>query len=298
MPALPLPRATRSGVGKSQATNVTQPPQSEQVKKKAKTKGKAKGKQARDPSSSPNYQPTHVTLPAFVHNPAGCFPKHLLKKLPAPFIAMIRSDIPSWLFPHLKTVEDVTGDGHCGFRAISLALGIPQDGHIAIRHGLLNEVRNNADYYTDKWLDDAWLGSRDKVITSLDTVAPEVLQQVHLWLKMPQMAPIIANTFQRPVIYISRAGCNTIFPFKCPKNDLEPIILAYLPSARHFVRMTLDHNNSDTPLPLVCTRWHRFASPEARSWLQRFPAECFSAYTTLSGVKEPEEKLKIRLRLK
>ena len=51
--------------------------------------------------------------------------------------------IPSVFHPYISKITDVRPDGHCGFRAVAVGLGIGKNEHMAVRSQMLLELRSS-----------------------------------------------------------------------------------------------------------------------------------------------------------
>ncbi|KAH9807981.1 hypothetical protein DFH28DRAFT_1199766 [Melampsora americana] len=149
---------------------------------------------------------------------------------------LTKYQIPLWLATYVRDIHEVKADGHCGFRAISVAIGQPQD---------------------------EWLLSR------LRTSKPNVLTEQEYWLSMPGFGGVIATAFDRPVIYYGPDSNHLImFPYASPPNENPPIVLALC--NYHYCSLTLDYTLPNLPVPRLCRIWRRSASLVASTWVDKW----------------------------
>ncbi|EGG07536.1 uncharacterized protein MELLADRAFT_105774 [Melampsora larici-populina 98AG31] len=167
--------------------------------------------------------------------------------------------IHQWLEPFVINAREVKGDGHCGFRAIAISIGESQDEWLSVRQRMADTVTNTVD---DRPLPE----NRGAAMARLLTSKPNVVNEQQHWLGMPSWGGIIANTFNRPVLYYKPgAYSQMVFPYSTPYNLNPPIVLAW--ANQHFVSLLLDFTRPNFPAPRVCATWRRFHKTEASSWL-------------------------------
>lgn len=202
-----------------------------------------------------------ATSEVTVHNSNCHIPTSLTKHL------------PSWLINHIEEVKDVEGDGHCGFRAIALAIGREEEDHMSIRQDLLQDLNKNPTIYTEAVL--GW--TPEEAHARLNTTLENVLHDRSLWLCMPFSGTHIAQCYQRPFIFYSLSLCSTFFPLCNPSNNLDPIVIAMIDDI-HYVQLRLDWTTPHTPLPTIWKPWQRYHEESAASWRTRFPESQIDAY--------------------
>ena len=50
------------------------------------------------------------------------------------------SQIPNIMRPFVEEIENVKGDGHCGFRVVARHLGMDKENHVLVRQALIQEL--------------------------------------------------------------------------------------------------------------------------------------------------------------
>ncbi|KAH1082806.1 hypothetical protein J1N35_022567 [Gossypium stocksii] len=65
----------------------------------------------------------------------------------------LMKEIPNMFHPCITHVQDVRGDGNCGFRVISVCLGYGKDQWLYVRHQLLDELLSSYDVYARVFTD-------------------------------------------------------------------------------------------------------------------------------------------------
>lgn len=174
-----------------------------------------------------------------------------------------RYHIHSWVAPFIQKVEEVKPDGHCGFRAISVALGRDQDDWAYIRQKMEDTLEMHPTLFTDRNVPDE---TRVQSLARLQTRRPNVVNNKDLWLTMPGWGGVIATTFDRPVIYFDAVnGGQTALPYLTAANNNTPIVLAFTP--QHFCSLVVDLTE-DFPAPKIDGLWRKLHSSEASDWME------------------------------
>lgn len=165
--------------------------------------------------------------------------------------------IPAHLKRVLKTYVNVLRDGHCGFRAISISLGRSEDDWAWVRAEMLKDLNLRSDFYK-ALLDDMISMSFDEVRTRLDTTLKSVAGKREFWLTMPGFIGIIANTFNRPVLFYSTQPKQerVCYPYFSEINNNPPI--TFLGHGDHFYSLDLDFSFKKFPIPRICPTWRRY----------------------------------------
>ncbi|PLW38497.1 hypothetical protein PCANC_12481 [Puccinia coronata f. sp. avenae] len=121
--------------------------------------------------------------------------------------------IPSFLRQFIKTVFDPCPDSNCGFRCMARALGYDKDG----------------------WLQVESLKSK---IT------------IENWLNKLYHGHMLANVYQRPIIFLSDKGSTSFFPLQIGPNseNSEPIYLLFI-DGTHWVLAHVEGIDGVKPIP-------------------------------------------------
>ncbi|EGG06439.1 uncharacterized protein MELLADRAFT_77850 [Melampsora larici-populina 98AG31] len=180
-------------------------------------------------------------------------------------VLLKKYQIHDWLKPFILNLNEVDSDGHCGFRAIAVSIGRPQDDWLYIRQSLVKTLKRLPHIFPDSRLPE----ERAKLLDRLQTEEPNVLSSNKHWLSMPGIGGVIATTFDRPVLYYEPGhSSQVVFPYLTPINDNTPIFLVW--AKCHFASLTLDYKNPKLPVPRVCQTWNRFRSLMASTWLPAY----------------------------
>ncbi|KAL6541597.1 hypothetical protein OROGR_011083 [Orobanche gracilis] len=81
------------------------------------------------------------------HNSYVTTPPHLNEAPQSCYIHRLMGEIPLIFHPFITYIQDVTGDGNCGFRAISVCLGYGEDEWLYVRRQLLDELLSSYHAY-------------------------------------------------------------------------------------------------------------------------------------------------------
>ncbi|KAE8700611.1 hypothetical protein F3Y22_tig00110556pilonHSYRG00418 [Hibiscus syriacus] len=154
-------------------------------------------------------------------------------------------------------LQDVIGDGNCGFRSVAVALGLSEDQWPRIRSDLVRELDVNQQKY--KYI----FGTTDyKKIY-------KTVQLAGKWMEMPNTGLIIASAYNRVVISLANGGnvggCTTIFPLWSSPPQSEPhgtIVIAHV-NDNHYIKATL---REGCPLPMTHPLWITYKSDIASAW--------------------------------
>ncbi|EGG00082.1 uncharacterized protein MELLADRAFT_112177 [Melampsora larici-populina 98AG31] len=166
------------------------------------------------------------------------------------------------LQPFILDVCEVEPDGHCGFRAIAVALGRSQDEWLDIRQSMVKTV----EIYPQLFSDDTLPQPRAEGLNRLRTRKQNVVSQQEHWLTMPGWGGVIATTFERPVIYYDPgASSQSTFPYLTGPNQHPPIVLTV--ASLHFCTLKLDLTLDNLPVPRLCKTWRRYRHEDASHWL-------------------------------
>ncbi|KAJ0765920.1 putative papain-like cysteine peptidase superfamily [Helianthus annuus] len=114
--------------------------------------------------------------------------------------------ISACFHPYLSHIQDVRGDGNCGFRSIAVGLSLHETDWPLIRRELLGECNR----YQDLWntIDSVEF---QLVRNSLDWNGIEFAPETK-WLLMPFTGIVIANRWSVICHLLNDVGCTTFFP--------------------------------------------------------------------------------------
>ncbi|KAG4159070.1 hypothetical protein ERO13_D02G153950v2 [Gossypium hirsutum] len=117
----------------------------------------------------------------------------------------LMKEIPDMFHPYITHVQDIRGDGNCGFRAISVCLCYGEDQWLYVRHQLLDELLSSYDVYAR-----VFTNGIDELRNSLCfSKCPAPAEH---WMVMPMTGVLIANRFGVILNYLTKRGDITFFP--------------------------------------------------------------------------------------
>jgi len=165
------------------------------------------------------------------------------------------SQIPNLMRPYIEDIVNFRGDGNCGFRVIARHMGLNEEGHVLVRHALINELKNHkSDYWpiygTERRYKFILNGLHPP--TSKSGIAP-----VEKWLTTPVMGHIIVTCYNRVVVLLTLTemdgACETYFPIRsAPPRKPHSNIMCLCLIPEHFLHVLL---KEDCPLPPHCKEW-------------------------------------------
>ncbi|AES72223.2 hypothetical protein MTR_3g087410 [Medicago truncatula] len=168
------------------------------------------------------------------------------------------SQIPNLMRPCIEDIVNVKGDGNCCFWIVARHMGLNEDGHVLVRHALINELKNHkSDYFpfyaTKKRYKEIFDGLHPPISKNGDA-PPEK------WLTTPDMGHIIASCYNRAVVLLTLfemgGACETYFS-----------ILSAPPLNPHSNIMCLLLNSGTLS---SCEEWMTHKIGEAEQWLFQF----------------------------
>lgn len=174
--------------------------------------------------------------------------------------------IDAYLHRFIVDLQEVRGDGHCGFRAIAVAIGRSQHDWIYVRERMEETLMNHPDVFTDRNVPD---DDRAQALARLRTRKANVVNEPDYWLTMPGWGGIIATTFDRPVLFYDTIdGGQTSFPYLTGANDNPPIVLSWC--TQHYCALTMDFTLKNFPAPKLSQIWRRYHQIGAEDWLTKW----------------------------
>nr|KJB31022.1 hypothetical protein B456_005G173000 [Gossypium raimondii] len=165
----------------------------------------------------------------------------------------LMKEIPDMFHPYITHVQDIRGDGNCGFRAISVCLGYGEDQWLYVRHQLLDELLSSYDVYAR-----VFTNGIDELRNSLcfsQSPAP-----AEHWMVMPMTGILIANRFGVILNYLTKRGDITFFPlWRGPEHFQyhHAITIAHVYD-NHNVMVQLE---GDYPMSTISAYWIRHRAP-------------------------------------
>ncbi|PPS16233.1 hypothetical protein GOBAR_AA04341 [Gossypium barbadense] len=162
-------------------------------------------------------------------------------------------EILDMFHPYITHIQDVRGDGNCGFRAIYVCLGYGEDQWLYVGHQLLDELLSSYDIYARVFTDGI-----DELRNSLyfsQSSAP-----AEHWMVMPMTGVLIANKFVVIFNYLTKRGDITFFPlWRGPEHFQyhHAISIAHVYD-NHNVMVQLE---GDYPMPTISAYWIHHKAP-------------------------------------
>lgn len=174
-----------------------------------------------------------------------------------------KNSTPKFMEKYILSYTNVRGDGNCGFRAIAISLGKPEDEWPSIRHDIFNELANRRDHYVQLFLEGE--NEYNNVVSIVQWEKGPC--GIDNWMLMPSFGYPIANTFQRPIHYFSRHQCLTFLPDNIPLNRNQPIAFAFIDTQNHYIAIKLKPN---APVPTIVQGWQNICLDKSKIWAKLF----------------------------
>nr|XP_043639659.1 protein FAR1-RELATED SEQUENCE 5-like [Erigeron canadensis] len=138
-----------------------------------------------------------------------------LNKAPLKCGSNLMDDIPQVFHPYITNIQNIFGDGNCGYRALAVGLGLNEDNFYEyIRQQMREELQNRYDLYSRIFVID--INSMYQDLCFCGSPCPP-----EHWMKMPEAGVLIANKLGVIVHSLDKRGSTTIFPFWCGPEDVE-----------------------------------------------------------------------------
>ncbi|XP_021980708.1 uncharacterized protein LOC110876856 [Helianthus annuus] len=168
--------------------------------------------------------------------------------------------IPPCFYQHLSHIQNVQGDGNCGFRSIAVGLSLKEWDWSFIRA----QLHDDCNRFHELWKMINGPGYQN-VLDSLDWTgisgAPE-----HKWLQMPFTGLLIANQWNVVCLLLSDLGCASFFPmFRTAEESIphRTAVLVHV-NTNHFIHVRLE---GEYPMPTPSGYWrHATRNTPAESW--------------------------------
>ena len=141
---------------------------------------------------------------------------------------------PKIFQPFIYRVQNVIGDGNCGFRAIADLLGFGQDGWLQVRKDLLNELHSPLGNYKDLYK----ASERIEQLTQRLSYFEEFPRNDR-WMSIPDMGHLIASRYNVVLFHLSMQQCLTFLPLRSLPVDSvsrKEIAIGFVDS-NHFVEV-------------------------------------------------------------
>ncbi|XP_058223214.1 protein FAR-RED IMPAIRED RESPONSE 1-like [Rhododendron vialii] len=132
-------------------------------------------------------------------------------------VPSIRTDyiqhLPQAYQHYISHINDVRGDGHCGFRAIAAHIGYGEDRWAQVRRDLINEIEQNMDLYNALYPEIGWADHLIRSLNYFEDSAPD-----EYWMDAMSMGVVIASAYNLVLHTFDGlpSGCFTHFPLRSP----------------------------------------------------------------------------------
>ncbi|OVA05760.1 Ovarian tumor [Macleaya cordata] len=193
------------------------------------------------------------------------------------------SQLPKPMQTYISSIEDVPGDGHCGYHVVAMKMGLDlESGWKDVRQAMVKELDLNIDFYT-KMFD---LEIVHKLRKRFDYYGDRDITSDY-WLQMPEAGFIIAEAFVTVVVLISRDMNFTFVPSRYPYSQYTRnrlIVMAHVNSS-HYVGLTLNPGSPMPPEPPY-QFWKRTVTDHSKAWLSMFSDQIAEFEKIMGYVKE------------
>jgi len=201
------------------------------------------------------------------HTPPKSIPKNL-KPTPIKVHIPHKDQISIWMHEFIEKVEDVPGDGHCGFRAVAVLRNLTVDDHQLIWYHLYKELVGLENTHYRRMINN---GRRYKEVYDALPYGGIGKALPNKWMTMPDMGFLITQKFNQTVVVLSiwKERSETYFPLCGPPPPPcidQLMCLAYV-NDNHFMALNL---KDDCPIPPTCPLWRRHHREDAQNWLDRY----------------------------
>ncbi|KAI7936789.1 hypothetical protein MJO28_015688 [Puccinia striiformis f. sp. tritici] len=143
------------------------------------------------------------------------------------------------------------GNGNCGYRCLAKALGYADDAYLRLLGG---EAAMNT------------IVAGILVAKVTEPIPPEK------WLNKMDHSQMIANTYSRPVVFLSIKSCSSFFPTRFGPNNSssvwDPVYLLHV-SGNHWVLADVQEVNGIKPIPPAVGS-SRVAPQSTKEWKLKF----------------------------
>ncbi|XP_076898168.1 uncharacterized protein LOC143551661 [Bidens hawaiensis] len=178
-------------------------------------------------------------------------------------------EIPEIFQPYVEDIENVDGDGNCGFRATAVALGYHQNDWASIRRSLIEEMVQYEQLYRLAFNDkNNTVDEYNAVFSSLNWFG-KGFAPTQYWMIMPETGYLIANRFNVIFHFISKDNnsSSTIFPlWRGPDQFPEKrIITMALVHSNHYVAVKMQ---GEFPMGVTQKLWTLNRQTAASEWEQ------------------------------
>nr|XP_043630160.1 uncharacterized protein LOC122601468 [Erigeron canadensis] len=172
-----------------------------------------------------------------------------LNKAPLKCGSILMDDIPQVFHPYITNIQNVFGDGNCGYRALAVGLGLNEDNFYEyIWQQMREELQNRYDLYSRIFVIN--INSMYQDLCFFGSPCPP-----EHWMKMPDAGVLIANKLGVIVHSLDKRDSTAIFPFWCASEDVQhhrALTIALVNGESHFVMVELP---GEYPMPVITPYW-------------------------------------------
>jgi hypothetical protein len=178
--------------------------------------------------------------------------------------------IPPMFHPYVLRITDVPPDGHCGYSAAAVGLGLEPHRQDYIRQQLLEELDGPNTEWWKYWIDSTAGNSFDQVRHRI--FWPNQVQgadDAH-YMMFPYAGLLLAQRFKTIVIFLTTSGSQTFFPMlNGPPTDADGNLYAHrvltlcIVRNNHFINVQLE---GDYPMPVINTYCRLWRTQVAQEW--------------------------------
>lgn len=194
--------------------------------------------------------------------------------------------LPRFWRRKIDKIITVQNDVHCGFRAAALSMAREEIEWPAIRSEMFQQLRSNPVFLNHNLVQSIFNEPLENVVYKLIVLkvnGPEIQR-----MNFPGHAFLLAETYRRPVIFISSAICYTVPPLSHPLNHNKPILIGTLGST-NFVTFTLKEGVFSAAPPII-EKWKDLCLEVARPWMMVMSE-------TINSTKQQEEEMKLKWKM-
>jgi hypothetical protein len=170
----------------------------------------------------------------------------------------------------IEKVEDVPGDGHCGFRAVAVLRNLTVDDHQIVWYNLYKVLVGVENARYRRMINDE---RRNKEVSDALSYVGIGNAPSDKLMTMPDMCFLIAQKFNQTVVVFSivKGRSETYLPLCGPPPPCidQLMCLAYV-NDNHF--MTLDLKD-DCLIPPTCSLWKRHHREDAQTRPDRYVSQ-------------------------
>ncbi|POW16957.1 hypothetical protein PSHT_06542 [Puccinia striiformis] len=116
------------------------------------------------------------------------------------------SQLQHLLQPYIEGIFNPKGDGNCGFHCVAKALGYDNNGWSSVWHKMIKEITENKASYAKQQ------GGKQEAMMILEGLHVKTKKSkitLSEWLDKMAHGQVLADTYTRPVIFLSLIACNS-----------------------------------------------------------------------------------------